>query len=309
MTEDSPQNTRPASIDSLLRGVLGKLGDMFDGLTGRQRKPSSSLSTSEVIERIKKLLDTEARDVRGKGKVVPHSIVLKMQWDKFATDDSDTIGALEDELLIAAIDHINDRRYYTSAPMTVEVKPDFFTEGIRFIASFDPTSDREEDEKEIMLSVPNFDAAEKVASASKPSELAEASPDAASEPDRVYLCSAQFSVGGLDDHIVIRVPAPGRISIGRTAESMLTIDDTSVSKHHATLAISADGKMSVADTGSTNGTKVNGEKIAYGEAVSIANNGVVAFGTVDVKFGIQQAASSAVSEEGGDEDDEVQVEG
>lgn len=307
MTEDSPQNTRPASIDSLLRGVLGKLGDMFDGLTGRQRKPSSSLSTSEVIERIKKVLDTEARDVRGKGKVVPHSIVLKMQWDKFATDDSDTIGALEDELLIAAIDHINDRRYYTSAPMTVEVKPDFFTEGIRFIASFDPTSDREEDEKEIMLSVPNFDAAEKVASAAE--SVVGSETGSVPEPDRVYLCSAQFSLSGLDNEIVIRVPAPGRISIGRTAESMLTIDDTSVSKHHATLAISADGKMSVADTGSTNGTKVNREKIAYGEAVSIANNGVVTFGTVDVKFGIQQAASSAVSEEGGEEEDEVQVEG
>ncbi len=91
---------------------------------------------------------------------------------------------------------------------------------------------------------------------------------------------------------------------------MLTIDDTSVSKHHATLAISVDGKMSVADTGSTNGTKVNGEKIAYGEAVSIDNNGVVTLGTVDVKFGIQQEASPAISEEGDEEEvDEEQVEG
>ncbi|MBV6495450.1 MAG: hypothetical protein JFAIHJKO_00559 [Pyrinomonadaceae bacterium] len=309
MTEDSPQNTRSTSIDSLLRGVLGKLGDMFDGLTGRQRKPSSSLSTSEVIERIKKVLDTEARDVRGKGKVVPHSIVLKMQWDKFATDDSDTIGALEDELLIAAIDHINDRRYYTAAPMTVEVKPDFFTEGIRFIASFDPTSDREEDEREIMLSVPSFDAAGKVASTNQPVEVADTSSGAAPEPDRVYLCSTRFSVGGFDDEIVIRVPAPGRISIGRTAESMLTIDDTSVSKHHATLAISAEGKMSVADTGSTNGTKVSGERIAYGEAVAVDNGGTVTFGTVDVKFALQEEASPARSENPEEDEGEEQFEG
>jgi len=284
MTEDSSQNTRSASIDSLLRGVLGKLGDMFDGFTGRQRKPSSSLSTTEVIERIKKILDSEARDIRGKGKVVPHSIILKMQWDKFATDDNDTISALENELLIAAIDHINDRRYYTTAPMTIEVKPDFFTEGIRFIASFDPMSDDEEDEKEVQISMPALDAAVKGDTAI-PDEAAGTIAEA--DVDRVYLCSAAFALDGFDSEIKLRVPAPGRISIGRTAESMLSIDDTSISKHHATLAISVDGEMSVADTGSTNGTKVNGERIAYGEAVAVFENDLVTFGTVDVKFSLR----------------------
>jgi len=300
MTEDSPQNTRPTSIDSLLRGVLGKLGDMFDALTGRQRKPSSSLSTSEVIERIKKILDSEARDVRGKGKVVPHSIVLKMQWDKFATDDSDTISALEKELLIAAIDHINDRRYFTNEPMTIEVKPDFFTEGIRFIASFDPTSDREEDEREIQLSIPALDGAVKGEITTESVESAE--PVAETALDLVYLCSAKFNLSGLDNEVKLRVPAPGRINIGRTAESMLSIDDTSISKHHATLAISADGKMAVADTGSTNGTKVNGEKIAYGEAVAIRENSRVTFGTVDVKFTLDQETLVPTSAEPGEED-------
>lgn len=308
MTEDSPQNARPTSIDSLLRGVLGKLGDMFDRFTGRQRSRSSSLSTTELIERIKKILDVEGRDVRGKGKVVPHSIVLKMQWDKFATDDTDTIGALENELLIAAIDHINDRRYFTNAPMTIEVKPDFFTEGIRFIASFDPTSDREEDEKEVLLSMPAIDP--DIADAD-PTDAVESLPSITdSEPDHVYVCSAAFELNGLANEILIRVPAPGRISVGRTAESMLSIDDTSVSKHHATLAISAEGKMSVADTGSTNGTKVSGERIAYGEAVTVPENGPVTFGSVDVRFGLRPEAGAPTSEDPSEGPEvEEQVEG
>ncbi|HQZ82276.1 MAG TPA: FHA domain-containing protein [Pyrinomonadaceae bacterium] len=280
---------------------------MFDGFTGRQRKPASNLSTSEVIERIKKILDSEAREVRGKGKVVPHSIVLKMQWDKFATDDSDTIGALESELLIAAIDHINDRRYYTNAPMTIEVKPDFFTEGIRFIASFDPTSDREEDEREVHLSMPALDAAAK--GEATDDTIEDTGMVVEAEPERVYICSAIFGLRGVEHKIKFRIPAPGRISIGRTAESMLSIDDVSISKHHATLAISANGEMAVADTGSTNGTKVNGEKIAYGEAVAIAESGLVTFGTVEVKFSLEPEVREPIPAEPKDDDaDKEQVE-
>ena len=44
---------------------------------------------------------------------------------------------LENELLIAAVDHINDKRYHTFAPMKLEIKADYFTEGVKLSASFD----------------------------------------------------------------------------------------------------------------------------------------------------------------------------
>ena len=85
-----PEQTKTAknknSIEWLLRGVLTRLGDIFDRLTGRGWKPSSSLATSELIERLKKLLDSEVKYSDKKGKFVPHNIKLKMQWDKFSTD-------------------------------------------------------------------------------------------------------------------------------------------------------------------------------------------------------------------------------
>ena len=52
------------SPDWFVRGVLTKLGETFDQFTGRNWKPSSSLATSELTERLKILLDAEAKRCR-----------------------------------------------------------------------------------------------------------------------------------------------------------------------------------------------------------------------------------------------------
>ena len=75
--------------DWLVRGVLTKVGDIFDRLTGRGWKPSSTLATSELIEKLKALLDSEVREDTPGCKFVPNNIKLKMQWDKFSTDSED----------------------------------------------------------------------------------------------------------------------------------------------------------------------------------------------------------------------------
>src|SRR5215813_3870135 len=83
MSEKQPSTKKSISPDWLVRGVLTKIGDIFDRLTGRGWKPSSSLATSELIERLKALLDSEAENTEGRGFFIPHNIQLKMQWDKF----------------------------------------------------------------------------------------------------------------------------------------------------------------------------------------------------------------------------------
>src|SRR5918996_629629 len=97
--------------DWFVQGALTRIGDMFDRLTGRGWKPSSSLATSEVIERMKRLMSAEIKSVENGRKFVPHNIKLKMQWDKFSTDSETSLKALENELLTAAVDFINDHRY------------------------------------------------------------------------------------------------------------------------------------------------------------------------------------------------------
>lgn len=257
------------SADWLLRGALTKIGDTFDRLTGRRWVPSSSLATSELIERIKKLLDSEAKEVQGKGLVVPHRITLKMQWDKFSTDSEDALTRLEHELLTAAADHINDSLYYTYAPLKVEVKPDYFTEGVKLFVGFDKFSEsKPEAELNVTIAGINIDAVPKI----------ETPDPAANEP----LFHARFQHKGYPREKDLDFGKENRISIGRAANSGLILDDDSVSKMHAALVVDENGELSVADTGSTNGTFLNGERIPYGKAVRLAKDDKLKFGTVEV---------------------------
>ncbi len=113
MSAENSTDKKSFSLDWLVGGVLTKLGDTFDRFTGRGWNPSSSLATSELVEKLKFLLDSEVRDSDGKGKYVPHIIKLKMQWNKFSTEAEPQLKKLENELHAAAIDHINDRLYHT----------------------------------------------------------------------------------------------------------------------------------------------------------------------------------------------------
>ncbi len=286
MTEKPPAPKKGFSADWLLRGSLTKIGDTFDRFTGRRWVPSSTLATSELIERIKKLLDAEAKEIPGKGTVVPHNIKLKIQWDKFSTDAEESIKKLEYELLAATADHINDSLYYTYAPISLEVKPDYFIEGVKLMVSFDRFTDDDRD-VEMNLTIPGI-------------EVADMLPDAASTPvapGQIYV--ARFRTSGLDKEKRLEFPPGGRISVGRTGSSNLVIDDSSVSKIHAALSVGEDGVLSVADTGSTNGTFINDERISYGKATRLVANDRVKFGTVEVTF--EQAAQPTVQAEEADE--------
>ena len=62
------------------------------------------------------------------------------------------------------------------------------------------------------------------------------------------------------------------------------LNHTSVSKIHAALLMSSEGTLLVADTGSTNGTYLNGRRISYGESRLIEEGDVVGFGDIEVRL-------------------------
>jgi pSer/pThr/pTyr-binding forkhead associated (FHA) protein len=268
----SPPPKKSITPDWLVGGVLAKIGESFDKLTGRNWKPSSSLATSELIERLKKLLDSKVRDLGDGGRFVPHNVKLKMQWDKFSTDAEAAMQKLQNELLAAMIDHINDNRYHTYAPIKVEVKPDYFTEGVNLHASFEKFGEEEESDEVLKVTMPNVNLQNIVIS-----------PDPEPEPEPEKFV-ATFRAGGKDKTIELEFKQNQRLNVGRTKENNLSIDDPSVSKIHASLVLNAENQLMVADTGSTNGTFINGQRIAYGKALMISDGTPVKFGTVDVFF-------------------------
>ncbi|MEO6051459.1 MAG: FHA domain-containing protein [Pyrinomonadaceae bacterium] len=270
MTDKTPVSKKGISADWFMQGALTKIGDTLDRLTGRKWIPSSSLATSELIEKMKGLLDAEAKDIPGKGIVVPHNIKLKMQWDKFSTDADQSLKKLENELLAAAADHINDMLYYTYAPLRIEVKPDYFTEGVKLFVSFDKFSD-EEHVAETNVTIPAINVIHPAPAAPEPKAAVE-----------IFI--ARFELKGSRKDKRLEFPARHRLSVGRTGGNDLAIDDMSVSKIHASLIADSEGQLSVADTGSTNGTFVNNQRISYGKAVRLIEGDVVKFGVVAVLF-------------------------
>src|SRR5687768_17766672 len=134
--DDSEKKRRAdAQPERILRRVLEGMGDVVDRRFGRTVEPRSGLTTSKLIERMKRLIDERTRDEGRKGRIAPHHLVLKVEWGTHSEAPPEILNDLKNEVLAAAIDHINDHRYRTLAPVVVEAEVDIFTTGI----SVDPT--------------------------------------------------------------------------------------------------------------------------------------------------------------------------
>jgi hypothetical protein len=171
-------------------------------------------------------------------------------------------------VLAAAIDHINDHRYRTLGPVTVEAEVDIFTTGI----SVDPTfGEFEEDLR-------RQDEERRAAKAGLP--IPGAAPPM---PDIQVIARITMPTGTREVPLIFK-PGGKRLNVGRAADNELSLNDASVSKIHGALLMTAEGTLLVADTGSTNGTYVNGRRISYGESRLIEDGDVVGFGDVEVRL-------------------------
>ena len=281
MTEKLSPPKPSRSADWFVQGILTKIGDTFDRLTGRGWKPSSSLATSELAERLKSLLDDQIKTDADGRKFVPHNISLRMQWDKFSDDAETSLAKLEHQLLTAAVDHINDRHYYTYAPLSLKVKPDYFTEGVKLNVNFDTFSESGT-EGELNVVLPTANSENVVQPEIETIEID---------------TTASFSLDGKDIVKNLHFISGDRLSIGRTKENELAINDASISKFHASMVLGTDGRYSLADTGSTNGTFVNGERISYGRSVRLRSSDVIRFGNVEVAFDLKaEPVANEISE-------------
>lgn len=250
-------------VDVLVRGVLIKLGKVVDKVTGREWKPSSSLATSELIEKIKRMMDFEAEQ-NGNCHLVPHEIKIKVQWDKFS--EAKSLEKLKNELLVAIVDHINDNLYHTYAPLSLEIEADYFVEGVVLRAGFGRFEARE---SEIRIPLDG----ETVQKISKSSD------------ESLYLL--EYAIEGDRTSVQLEVKEKEVLSIGRGKGNRIVISHPSVSNFHGSLRVK-DGRLWISDLGSTNGTFVNGEKILAGEIYELSSNDRVRVGMVEIKFRVFQ---------------------
>jgi FHA domain-containing protein len=274
MTEDLkpvPKRKRSEALpERLLRRVLESMGDVVDRKFGRTVLPKSGLTTSQLIERMKRRIDERVRDEGPKGRIAPHHLKLKVEWGTHSEAPPEILQELEHEVLAEAIDHINDHRYRTLGPVTVETEVDIFTTGVSVNPTFGEFEEalRNEDEEKRALDV----------------AIPRGAPPM---PDVTVLARVTRNDDTKQIPLTLK-PGGKRLNVGRASDNELSINDASVSKIHATLVMNQEGTLLVSDTGSTNGTYINGRRISYGEARQIADGDVVGFGDVEVRFKKQE---------------------
>ena len=266
---DSAKKHRQEALpERLLRRVLEGMGDVVDRKFGRTVEPKSGLTTSKLIERMKRLIDERVRDEGRKGRIAPHHFVLKVEWGTHSEAPPEILNELKNEVLAAAIDHINDHRYRTLGPVNVEAEVDIFTTGISVDPNFGEFEEelRREDESK------------------RAQKAGIVIPTAAPPMPDIEVIARITQPRGTREIPLIFKPGGKRLNVGRASDNELMLNDASVSKIHAALLMTSEGTLLVADTGSTNGTYINGRRIAYGESRLLEDGDVVGFGDVEVRL-------------------------
>ncbi|HWS54054.1 MAG TPA: FHA domain-containing protein [Pyrinomonadaceae bacterium] len=269
MGEEKEKKRDEALVERLMRRVFEGVGSVVDRRLGREPAPQSGFTTTKLIERMKHLIAERARDDGRGRRIAPHLFKLKIEWGTHSEAPPEFIKELENEVLAAAIDFINDQRYRTLAPIKVETSADIFTSGI----AVDPTYGEFEEE------LKQKEEAERIAK-----ELEESLPRSRPTPDAPVLARVTMPDGRADQKVLSMRPGGKRVNVGRVSDNDLHLDHGSVSKVHAAIVMNREGTLLVADTGSTNGTFINGRRIAYGEARQLVDGDVVTFGDVEVRF-------------------------
>ena len=270
MAEDqnqTPKRRRDTIVpERLMRRVLEGVGDVVDRKLGRTPDTESGLTTDHLIRRMNALIDERVRNDPKRGRLAPHHLKLKVEWGKHSETAPEVTKRLEQEVLAAAIDHINDSRYRTLAPVTIETDVDIFTKGI----AVDPTYGEFEEElkQEELKRKLGADA------------LKAPRHDEGKVAFSVKIKGPEWS----REQNLEFIPGGRRVNVGRATDNDLHLNHASVSKIHASLRMDNLGSLLVADTGSTNGTYINGQRISYGEARSINEGDLLAFGDIEVRF-------------------------
>jgi pSer/pThr/pTyr-binding forkhead associated (FHA) protein len=84
------------------------------------------------------------------------------------------------------------------------------------------------------------------------------------------------------------------VTIGRAPDNTLTIDDVSVSSHHARISPGGEGYI-LTDLGSTNGTKLNGQACTEDADYGLSPGDKIRLGKLDAVYDPENAAEDTQS--------------
>jgi pSer/pThr/pTyr-binding forkhead associated (FHA) protein len=98
------------------------------------------------------------------------------------------------------------------------------------------------------------------------------------------------------------------VTIGRATESTITVDDTRVSRSHATVGRGRTG-WTITDTGSSNGTTLNGRRLAANAAQPLKAGDLIGVGPVDIRVDAAGSAPRPAGTRALDDSDRTRISG
>ncbi|MGH9828118.1 MAG: FHA domain-containing protein, partial [Blastocatellia bacterium] len=239
-----------------MRRILERLGEAVDKKIGGPPESSEKrgLSVTEIAKletALERAIDEGVvRDsVRG-GNIAPNRLQVLLTHESAGGLGKTYLTSLEEALRASAFEFINNRRYSVADDIRVEVATDVLAKANSVKAS---------------VSQARGEAGKKRAPGSTDSRR----------------CLVEFKsemAGCKVDLLSSAAPA----NIGRLASCAVFVDDPSISRLHAAIALSPAGDLVISDLGSANGTSVNGEIVNTGEARKLAAGDMITVGDVEL---------------------------
>jgi len=254
--------------EAFLKRTLERLGSAVDKKVshtdagpGGRRPGLSSRKVSDLVSSLERAIESELKpDENGIRRLAPNRIKVLFTYEERARLTEPYLESLGQEFKATAYEFINNRRYMTSGPIQVEVGTDLFVESTTIKVSFEPES--------------------------QPSASRTATSTGSKSASETERAIRLFSADGHTFGVGLSAAGPPAY-IGRAAGSAVRIDDPSVSRLHASIALRASGEIVLSDLGSANGTWVNGHVVNSSEAHKLEDGDVVTVGDVRLKVVIE----------------------
>lgn len=247
--------------EGFFKRVLERIGSSVDEklASDETRLPAHVVgSLAAGIERV--IEDHMRADERGVRRVAPDRFQVLLTYEQNARLGDGERRAIAHELAATAYEYIVNHRYDTLARVYVEVGCDIFAKQTRIEASFSPAPGE------------TSDGAVREVRATAAGEV--------KAPKSVQSLFLLIGPGGKPVHRIEMQPGGDPLTFGRAAGNRVPIDHDSVSKFHATISLTRDNTLVLADLDSTNGTFVNDESSRVSGTEVIEPGDTIIFGEV-----------------------------
>jgi hypothetical protein len=253
--------------DGFLKKLLERVGSSVDRKLSNEGEPLPSSVVDAVAAAIETAIESHVRaDGRGARRLAPDRFTVMLTYEQDARLSDARRAALAKELAASAYEYIANHRYVTYGAVRVDVSTSVFSTKTEVRAEFSAAPGTTAD-----------------------GAVQEVQPVAAGNIVAPESADSDYQFVGLAGKHVVRVritPGGEPVTVGRSAGNRLFVDDGSVSKFHATVQMTRDGRLVVTDLDSTNGTFVNDDAVRISGPRAIEPGDTVTFG--DIAFRLEK---------------------